>query len=663
MDYQKTAPRLPGRIDLQTPSAYQTESYHSQPLSPEPINSRTAPKPETPPSLRDRYEFIRALGHGAQGRIFLAKHLSDGKEVAIKQLNIASVKNWKEYELFHREADVLQSLNVEGVAKFYEAIECLEDNPPCSYLVQEYIPGYSLASLLQSNRHFSLNCVYDIILQLLDILQDLHSHVPPVIHRDIKPSNILLIPLGGDYYKVFLIDFGAVANPQIQGGGSTVAGTFGYMPPEQLTGKPGPASDTYALAAVIVYMLSGVSPADMPVKDFRLIFEPEVQNMPTALVNTLGRMLAPNLDDRLSDIEELKKLFTNYQNSIYSPSASNQKPNDSDYEYALSRVESIGQSGNLDLWQKLPDSTPRECPKAYQEVWLHLEQIDIPPKIKKSTIKSNNILEIAEAKQAAQPKGQSINKRANALGLNASNPMRLFDQKGTLGCIGIIFGLQAVGCAVQIGFGLIAGILSILTTLLGGTVTFFLIVLLIIGGIFLFRHVRNADRRRMMSSLCDTHNFLNNLGYPITNKSKKIKELITNGRKSIATIDCIEYYPRPDIVTENHGLTLRHSTPAFKVYYKFNPPDDEREEDLVHVYITQTEPEGHYKVGDPLPILYQIYRDDNGIEHVASMPYPFPLGEVLSHSDILYTSSSFKQGKCYDINNPLLKQQLTSSQY
>ena len=642
----------------QSRNQYASEPYHPEPSSSQPKAPANAGKPKTPPSLQNKYEFIKELGHGAQGRIFLAKRLSDGEEVAIKQLNIASVKNWKEYELFHREADVLQSLDVEGVAKFYEAIECLEDNPPCSYLVQEYIPGYSLAYLLNTGRRFSLNCVYDIVLQMLEILEDLHNHVPPVIHRDIKPSNILLMPLGGDYYKVFLIDFGAVANPQIQGGGSTVAGTFGYMPPEQLTGKPGPSSDTYALAAVMVYMLSGVSPADMPVKDFRLIFEPEVQNMPTALVNTLGRMLAPNVDNRLSDIKELKELFTNYQNAIYTKTANTQNPNDSDYEYALSKVESIGQSGNIDLWQKLQDQTPRPCPKAYQEVWLHLEQIDIPPKIKQNTIKSQNILEKAEAKQAAQSDGQSIHKNANSLGLSFSNPMRLGDQKGTLGCVGAFFGLQAAGCALQFGFGAIVLIWGALTSIMGTTLTLITIAGLIIGGIFLFRYIRNADRRRMMESLCDTHNFLNNLGYPITNKSKKIKELITDGRKSIATIYRIEYYPRPNITTDEHGLSIRHSTPSFKVYYKFNPPDDEREEDLDHVYITQTEPEGHYKVGDPLPILYKIYRDDNQIEHVMSMPYPFPLGEVISHSDLIYETSSYKQGQCYDIKNPRLKQQL-----
>lgn len=206
------------------------------------------------------YKLIREIGHGAQGKVYLCERVQDGQRVAIKRLNIESVKNWKEYELFHREATVLESLTIDGVARFYEAIDRLQDNPPCSYIVQEYIPGKSLSEILNTGIRLPLHCVYDIVLQLLNILKQLQSHKPPVIHRDIKPSNILLEPTKGDQYKVWLIDFGAVANPQVQSGGSTVAGTFGYMPPEQLTGNPIPASDIYSLAAVIVYVLSGRSP-------------------------------------------------------------------------------------------------------------------------------------------------------------------------------------------------------------------------------------------------------------------------------------------------------------------------------------------------------------------------------------------------------------------
>ena len=75
------------------------------------------------------YHVIKQIGHGAQGKVYQAVRHSDGQMVAIKRLNIDSVKSWKSYELFHREADVLASLNIPGVARFYEAIDRLEDNP------------------------------------------------------------------------------------------------------------------------------------------------------------------------------------------------------------------------------------------------------------------------------------------------------------------------------------------------------------------------------------------------------------------------------------------------------------------------------------------------------------------------------------------------------
>ena len=159
-------------------------------------------------SILPGYRLIKELGRGAQGKIFLAERESDGLKVAIKQLNISSVKNWKSYELFHREADVLKSLNVDGVAKFYDAIDRLDDVPPCSYIVQEYIPGKSLQSMINAGHRLSVHRVCHIILQLLNILKSLNEHDPPVIHRDIKPSNVLLVPQAEDNVKVYLIDFG-----------------------------------------------------------------------------------------------------------------------------------------------------------------------------------------------------------------------------------------------------------------------------------------------------------------------------------------------------------------------------------------------------------------------------------------------------------------------
>ena len=327
--------------------------------------SKSSEYPETPAILSGKYRYIKKLGQGSQAKVYQAMRLKDQKLVCIKQLDIESVSNWKEYELFQREADVLASLDINGVALFYEAIEDLNSARPCAFIVQEYIEGESLADMLRNGYRFKVDEVYNILIQLLRIIYQLQNRPNPVIHRDIKPSNIMLSPVHGTYY-VTLIDFGAVANPQVQGGGSTTAGTFGYMPPEQCTCHTCLASDIYSLGAVAVEMFSGKSPSSLPNVDFRLIFEPELENQPPALVNTLRRMLEPDYKKRLSDPVELIEIFKRFQNGDFRQ-GNTIRPTPAKYDQKLAEVMEIGAPGNVDLWQTLPDETPRQIPNAYLE--------------------------------------------------------------------------------------------------------------------------------------------------------------------------------------------------------------------------------------------------------------------------------------------------------
>jgi serine/threonine protein kinase len=88
----------------------------------------------------------------------------------------------------------------------------------------------------------------------------LHARVPPVLHRDIKPANVILRPDGAPV----LVDFGAVRTVfrAAAEGGSTVVGTFGYMPFEQYMGQASPASDLYALGATLLHVITGRGPAE-----------------------------------------------------------------------------------------------------------------------------------------------------------------------------------------------------------------------------------------------------------------------------------------------------------------------------------------------------------------------------------------------------------------
>lgn len=121
-------------------------------------------------------------------------------------------------------------------------------------------------------------------------------------------------------------------------------------------------------------------------------------------------------------------------------------------------------------------------------------------------------------------------------------------------------------------------------------------------------------------------------------KINKLRSLLTNGRKTIATIVSIQYNTVDEERYEEHVDThhfIVHQSPKFEVQYRFNPPDDSDTNDLTHSIIINEPPESFLKEGDPLPILYRIYRDKNDNEHVDSMPFPIVLKDLESLSDVL----------------------------
>ena len=578
--------------------------------------------------LPESYQFIQLLGKGTQGKVCLAKRKHDGLCVAIKQLNVESVKNWKEYELFRREADVLASLNVTGVAKFYEAIECLDNDPPCSYIVQEYINGVSLARLMQSGHRFSIDKVYSILIQLLHILQELHSHVPPVIHRDIKPSNILVKP-NVDGYCAYLIDFGAVANPQVQGGGSTVAGTFGYMPPEQLMGNPVPASDIYALAAVAVHLMSGRSPAEMPVKDFHLIFEPDLQNMPVVVVNTLRKMLEPKVENRLSDIPTLIELFSDFKNNIYKIEQSQDVSSMSEEEYneALEKVQSFAEPGTIELWQRLRDKTPRVIPNVYHELKM-----------------DKNLKTKAEIRNENMKRTQKVKIKLSDFIIKADSII------GTLELYLFVYTFMFICCAMMSSpIWFIFVLLPIMDVWPKWLISIGVLIMLIAFYLFLRRYI--AKERAEARYEEEYQNYIKEVdrySSRIFTKeqflyfAKEYKKLLTYGRKAIATITGVSYVPIHSNITQKGKILCVDEPPLFRIQYKFNPPDDFRKEDLYFNCFVRNMPEQEYKIGDPFPILYLLNRSENNyigrqvIETVTAMPFPVPPSELDHIETVLY---------------------------
>lgn len=276
---------------------------------------------KTPQQLSLRYRYERILGEGSNGKTYLATDRKTGKQVAIKALKLVQSDYFKSFELFKREAETLSSIHVPGVPQFYQSIlaQTLDDE---SYIIQEYINAPSIQSYLNAGRVFSESETLTIMQKVAAILHILHSqYSPPVIHRDIKTSNLLCcLPESSDQaswqaMQIYLIDFGAVANARSNSDKSTIAGTVGYMAPEQNFGESQPQTDLYALGATALHMLTGVAPYDMDYDTYSLKYKEALDQYAhktsSGMRELLGRLLNYAIDKRPATASALMRMIAN----------------------------------------------------------------------------------------------------------------------------------------------------------------------------------------------------------------------------------------------------------------------------------------------------------------------------------------------------------------
>ena len=247
-----------------------------------------------PHLIRDRYEVIRVLGAGSAGRTLLCTDRRDGRQVAVKELHFEHAKDWKYLELFEREAKTLAMLDHPGIPKVFDFFQ-ESGHETTLYIVQEFIDGPSLQHRMESGPMLGQREIFDLALGVLDVLDYLHGRAPPILHRDIKPSNVLVRHDG----RPALIDFGGVCVGWRPPGtaGTTVVGTFGYMPPEQLVGQGGPTSDLYALGATLLHLVTGRPPHEFPFDSGR-IEVPDNLPIDPSLARLIEALLRPSPRDR-----------------------------------------------------------------------------------------------------------------------------------------------------------------------------------------------------------------------------------------------------------------------------------------------------------------------------------------------------------------------------
>lgn len=212
--------------------------------------------------LGGRYLIERELGRGGIGVVYFARdqQLLD-KPVVIKilleQVFETDSEGWVKKK-FRQEVEALARIDHPGVVGVLQTGELPDGRP---YLVMQYIEGRNLRSVMKPEG-MNLDYAAHIIRQIGQALSSAHDR--GIYHRDLKPENIMLQTLGEDEEHVKLIDFGVatVKDSKVAADRATtmVAGTVGYMAPEQLIGKPSAASDVYALGVIAYEMVTGRRP-------------------------------------------------------------------------------------------------------------------------------------------------------------------------------------------------------------------------------------------------------------------------------------------------------------------------------------------------------------------------------------------------------------------
>lgn len=261
-------------------------------------------------SLGDEFEVLSRLGAGAFGTVWRARDLSLEREVAVKVMHPHIARDDRAVTQFLREARLAAQLAHPAIVPIYD----WESRGGLSWYVMELAEEGSLCNLVENSGPRTIEEIAPQIELLLDGLYA--AHAVGIIHRDIKPENVLI----DRYHRWRLTDFG-IANitgeVRAMGGG-----TPAFAAPEQLLNEAqGPATDLFALGAIVAFALTG----DTPFGDGepRAILARQLSNgfdasmLPAPVGEWLRRAFNPDPERRYADAMEMKSAWLDAMEAVH----------------------------------------------------------------------------------------------------------------------------------------------------------------------------------------------------------------------------------------------------------------------------------------------------------------------------------------------------------
>jgi serine/threonine protein kinase len=224
---------------------------------------------EEPDFRGTRYTIVRELARGGMGVVYEAEDAELQRRVAIKVV-ATELASEDAAERMRREARVIAKLEHPGIVPLHD-VGALPDGR--IFYAMKLVRGHRL-----DERPLARTEALRLFLRLCEAVA--FAHANGVVHCDLKPSNVMI----GAFGEVLVMDWG-VARAAGDASSSLVAGTHGYMAPEQERGDAVDArADVFALGAILRDLIS---------------------DAPKPLRAVITKCLAPNADDRFPDAAQL----------------------------------------------------------------------------------------------------------------------------------------------------------------------------------------------------------------------------------------------------------------------------------------------------------------------------------------------------------------------
>lgn len=257
------------------------------------------------------YTILNLLTEGNKDAVYLARHHTMNRKVAIKVIKLNEANCDSTRQRFFREARITALLDHTNIVKVFDFIE--ENGQHC--LVMEYVEGTKLREMIERNGHVPYRDALDYVRQAATGLQ--HAHDQGIIHRNINPSNLLRDGHG----IVKILDMGHsrftdddVMNVTKLYTAQSMVGSVDYIAPEQVLGdKLDARCDIYSLGATLYALLAGRPPFQGNSLQVMMAHQVEKppsisssqQNMPAAVNLIIDKMMAKKPDDRFQSCLEV----------------------------------------------------------------------------------------------------------------------------------------------------------------------------------------------------------------------------------------------------------------------------------------------------------------------------------------------------------------------